>query len=110
MRMALYARVSTRDKDQHPETQLLRLRQFVSQHPDWHVTKTYIAQASANDLLHRTAWRPLQDDAIQRRFDAAVVFKLDRAFRSVKPLHDTLAVWDPLPVGFLTAQDSAGLG
>ncbi len=105
MRMALYARVSTRDKDQNPETQLLRLRQFVSQHPDWRVTQTYIDQASANDLLHRTAWRTLQDDALAHRFDAVVVFKLDRAFRSVKHMHDTLAIWDPLSIGFLSAQE-----
>jgi len=105
MRIALYARVSTRDKDQNPETQLLRLRQFVSQHPDWQVAKTYIDQASANDLLHRTAWKALQDDAIQHRLDAVLVFKLDRAFRSVKHMHDTLAVWDPLNVGFLSAQE-----
>ena len=105
MRIALYTRVSTRDKDQNPETQLLRLRQFVAQHPDWQVTKTYIDQASANDLLHRTAWKRLQDDAIQHRLDAVLVFKLDRAFRSVKHMHDTLAVWDALSVGFLTAQE-----
>lgn len=105
MRIALYARVSTRDKDQNPETQLLRLRQFVGQHPDWQVTKTYVDQASANDLLHRTAWKALQDDAIQHRFDAVLVFKLDRAFRSVKHMHDTLAIWDPLHVGFLSAQE-----
>ena len=105
MRIALYARVSTRDKDQNPETQLLRLRQFVAQHPDWQVTKTYIDQASANDLLHRTAWKRLQDDAIQHRLDAVLVFKLDRAFRSVKHMHDTLAIWGALSVGFLSAQE-----
>ena len=59
MRIALYARVSTCDKDQNPETQLLPLRQFVGQHPDWHIAQIYIDQASANDLLHRTAWRKL---------------------------------------------------
>ncbi len=34
MRIALYPRVSTRDKSQNPETQLLRLRLFVGSHPD----------------------------------------------------------------------------
>ena len=105
MRIALYAGVSTRDKDQNPETQLLRLRQFVAQHPEWQVTKTYVDQASANDLLRRTAWKALQDDAVQHRFDAVLVFKLDRAFRSVQHMHDTLAVWDPLNIGFLSAQE-----
>ncbi|NMP23987.1 recombinase family protein [Sulfobacillus sp. DSM 109850] len=103
--MALYARVSTRDKDQNPETQLLRLRDFVAAHPDWHITREYVDTASANDLGHRTAWKALNDDALRHRFDAVLVFKLDRAFRSVKHMHDTLAVWDPLHVGFLSAQE-----
>ncbi len=105
MRIALYARVSTRDKDQNPETQLMRLRDFVAGHPAWHITKEYVDTASANDLGHRTAWKTLTDDAIKHRFDAVLVFKLDRAFRSVKHMHDTLAVWDPLHVGFLSAQE-----
>ncbi len=105
MRIALYARVSTRDKDQNPETQLLRLRQFAGPHPEWHVTKSYVDQASANDLLRHTAWKDLQIDATKKKFDAVLVFKLDRAFRSVKHMHDTLAVWDPLNIGFLSAQE-----
>lgn len=107
MRVALYARVSTRDKDQNPETQLLRLRDFVKGHPDWHMTREYVDVASANDALHRTAWRQLNDDAIRHRFDAVLVFKLDRAFRSVKHMHDTLAVWDPLHIGFLSTQEGS---
>lgn len=105
MRVALYARVSTRDKDQDPETQLLRLRDFVASHPDWNITKEYVDIASANDLGHRIAWKALTDDAIKHKFDAVLVFKLDRAFRSVKHMHDTLAVWDPLHIGFLSAQE-----
>lgn len=105
MRIALYARVSTRDKDQNPETQLLRLRQFVAQHPDWTIAHAYVDRASANDLLHRTAWRQLQEDAGKHRFDAVLVFRLDRAFRSVKHMHDVLAVWNIIPVGFLSAQE-----
>ncbi len=105
MRMALYARVSTRDKDQNPETQLLRLRNFVTAHADWQVTCEYVDRASANDTVHRTAWRRLLDDAAKHRFDAVLVFKLDRAFRSVKHMHDTLAVWEPLHIGFLSAQE-----
>ena len=105
MRLALYARVSTRDKDQNPETQLLRLRDYVASHPDWHVTKEYVDVASANDLGHRTAWRTLLDDAAKRRFQGVLVFKLDRAFRSVKHMQDTLSAWDTIPVGFLSAQE-----
>ncbi len=105
MRLALYARVSTQDKDQNLETQLLRLRDVRRVHGDWHIAKVYVDQASANDLYRRIAWRQLLDDGVRRKFDAVLVFKLDRAFRSVKHMHDTLAVWNPLGIGFLSAQE-----
>ncbi len=105
MRIALYARVSTRDKDQNLETQLVRLWDFMKAHPDWHVTKQYVNTASANDVGRRIAWRQLLDDAAKKRFDAVLIFKLDRAFRSVKHMPDTLAVWDPPHVSFLSSQE-----
>ena len=105
LRVALYARVSTKDKDQNPDTQLYRLRDFVGVHPDWAIRQEYIDRASASDLGHRTAWSSLMADAMQKRFDAVAVFKLDRAFRSVLHMHQTLAQWDPLGIGFLSAQE-----
>ncbi len=90
MRVAVYARVSTADKDQDPETQLLPLREFVAAQPGWTVSKTYVDQASATDLAHRTAWRELLDDASKRRFDLVLVWKMDRAFRSVLDAANTL--------------------
>ena len=105
MRIAIYARVSTRDKDQNPDTQLLRLRAAVGGHGDWHITREYVDIASANDMRHRVAWRRLLDDAAKHKFDAVLVFKLDRAFRSVKHMHDTLSVWEPLHVSFLSTQE-----
>jgi len=104
-RIALYARVSTRDKDQNPDTQLYRLRAFVKAHPEWTVTKEYVDTASALDLGHRIEWRNLLDDAAKHKFDAVLVFKLDRAFRNVKHLHDTLAVWEQLHISFISTQE-----
>jgi DNA invertase Pin-like site-specific DNA recombinase len=80
-RVALYARVSTADKDQNPETQLLPLREF-AQANGWHVTE-YVDYASAGDLRGRTAWTAMMDAAAKRQLDLIVVWKLDRAFRSV---------------------------
>ena len=106
MRVALYARVSTSDKNQDPETQLMPLRDFcVAQ--GWDVFDEYIDHAPANDLAHRTEWRRLLDDAAKRRFKMVVVFKLDRAFRSVKHMHDTLAAWEIVGVGFSRAIESS---
>lgn len=103
-RAALYARVSSTDRDQDPETQLLALRDFAQQQ-GWVLHREYVDRAPANDLAHRTAWRVLLDDGARRRFQTVVVFKLDRAFRSVKHLHDTLAVWEVQGLGFVSARE-----
>jgi DNA invertase Pin-like site-specific DNA recombinase len=80
-RVALYARVSTADKDQNPETQLLPLREFAAAQ-GWQTTE-YVDYASAGDLKGRTAWTAMMDAAAKRKLDLVVVWKLDRAFRSV---------------------------
>ncbi len=104
MKVALYARVSTSDKDQNPETQLMPMRDFI-QAQGWEVYKTYVDMAPANDLAHRIAWRQLLDDAAKRRFTTVLVFKLDRAFRSVKHMHDTLAAWELVWVSFKSLRE-----
>lgn len=104
MRVALYARVSTDDRDQDPETQLLALRDY-ARAQGWDVHGEYVDRAPANDLRGRAQWRRLLDDAAKRRFQVVAVFKLDRAFRSVKHLHDTLAVWEAEGVGFVSARE-----
>src|ERR687895_928707 len=104
MKVALYARVSTSDKDQDPLTQLLPLRDFCLAQ-GWEVYREYVDQAPANDLAHRLQWRQLQDDAAKRRFSVVLVFKLDRAFRSVKHMHDTLAAWEMVGVSFKSLRE-----
>ena len=82
MRVGLYVRVSTTDKEQDPDTQLLPLREFC-QAQGWTLQGEYIDRAPATDLRGRTAWRRLLDDAGKRRLDVVLVFRIDRAFRSV---------------------------
>ncbi len=89
MKVALYARVSTSDKDQNPETQLIPMREFV-QPPDLVTFGEYVDYASATDLLHRVQWRQLLEDASKRRFDLLLVWRMDRAFRSVLDAATTL--------------------
>ena len=105
MKVAIYARVSTRDKDQNPETQLLALRQ-AAEVLGYEIVATYVDRAAAQDLRNRALWRQLLQDAGKRRFQAVVVFKLDRAFRSVKDMHDTLAAWQVAGVEFKSVRES----
>ena len=105
MKIALYARVSTSDKDQDPETQLMALRGHASAQ-GLDIYREYVDRVSARDLAHRTAWREMLDDAAKRKFKVVLVFKLDRAFRSVKDMHDTLSTWDILGIKFTSIRES----
>jgi len=96
--VALYARVSTRDKHQDPELQLVPLREYAARQ-GWE-TVEYVDQASAGDLAHRTAWRRLLNDTKHRKVGLVLVWKLDRAFRSVLDALATLQGFDERGVGF----------
>ena len=104
MRVAVYARVSTSDKDQDPETQLVAIRDYC-QTQSWDIVEVYVDEAPATDLRRRASWRKLMDDTARRRFQSVVVFKLDRAFRSVKDMHDTLSVWETVGVSFKSVRE-----
>ncbi len=89
MRVGLYARVSTSDKDQDPETQLLPLREFAAAQ-GWTTDREYVDRASATDLRGRAAWRWLLEKAAKRQVDLILVWRMDRAFRSVLDAAQTL--------------------
>ena len=89
MKVCLYARVSTSDKDQDPLTQLLPLREFVKAQ-SWETYHEYTDHAPATDITHRTAWKELLEDASRRKFDILLVWRMDRAFRSVLDAATTL--------------------
>jgi DNA invertase Pin-like site-specific DNA recombinase len=92
MKVALYARVSTDDKEQNPETQLFALRTFC-QDAGWEIYQEYIDYARAKDYKHREAWQQLQKDARQHKFKVVLVFRLDRAFRSVRECVNLVEDW-----------------
>jgi DNA invertase Pin-like site-specific DNA recombinase len=89
LQVGVYARVSTTDKDQEPETQLLPLREFCRAQ-GWQIIGEFVDRASANDLRGRTGWRDLLAQAARRKLDLIVVWKLDRAFRSVAHMATTV--------------------
>jgi DNA invertase Pin-like site-specific DNA recombinase len=74
MKVGVYARVSTADKAQNPETQLMHLRDFCNAQ-GWDIYREYVDTASALDVAHRTAWKCLLDDDAKRKFKVVLVFK-----------------------------------
>ena len=99
-RLALYARVSTKDGDQTPETQLHALREYAAGR-GWQIVQEYVDEAPATDLRGRTAWRDLLEHVRKGGIDLVVVTKLDRAFRSAKDTYDNLAYLDQHKIGFI---------
>lgn len=104
MRVALYARVSTRDHGQDPETQLQPLRAWAER--EGHAAIAYTDSASAADLRNRTEWARLLTDCQAGRIKAVVVLRLDRAFRSSAQLYLTLQEWKTLGVAFVSLRES----
>ena len=104
MKVALYARVSTDDKNQVPETHLLQLRAYC-QRQEWDVHDEYQDHALTGDQLRRVAWRMMLDQAAAREFDLVLMFRLDRAFRSVLEGVQTLEGLKAWGVGFRSCSE-----
>lgn len=88
MNVALYARVSRHDKDQNPENQLIKLREFASCH-GWEVYATYVDYASGAKTS-RPGFDKMLRDARARRFDAILIVRIDRLARSTRHLLNVL--------------------
>ena len=72
-----------------PEVQLDILREYC-RIMGWEIYQEYVDHASALDVLGRFAWQRLIQAASRHLFDILLVWKLDRAFRSVRHAANTL--------------------
>jgi DNA invertase Pin-like site-specific DNA recombinase len=104
MRVALYARVSTLN-GQNPETQLVELREYAS-HRGWQAAGEYVDSGVSGSKDSRPSLNRLMAHAHQRRFDAILVWKLDRFGRSLKHLVTAIAELEALGVTFVSLKDN----
>jgi DNA invertase Pin-like site-specific DNA recombinase len=86
-RAAIYARVSTRNGHQDPETELLALRQ-VAERAGWQVVNEYVDQgiSGAKGRDQRPEFDRLLKDATRRKFDIIMAWSVDRLGRSLQDL------------------------
>jgi len=88
MKVAFYARVSRHDKDQNPQNQVVKLKEFAQRH-SWEVVKEYTDVASG-----AKASRPGLDDMLRDaragHFKAILAVRIDRIGRSVVNLKNIL--------------------
>jgi DNA invertase Pin-like site-specific DNA recombinase len=106
-RVALYARVSTLN-NQDPEMQLTELREYAGRR-GWQIVDEFTDQGVSGCQESRPALNRLMADACRRRFDAVLVWKIDRFGRSLKHLVNALAELAALGVAFVSLRDNLDL-
>jgi DNA invertase Pin-like site-specific DNA recombinase len=106
-RVAIYARVSTKDQD--PEVQLRELRGYAERRGDT-VVEEYVDHGVSGAKDRRPALDRLMADARRRRFDAVVVWRFDRFARSVKHLVLALDEFQTIEVAFVSLREALDFG
>ncbi len=100
-RAAVYARVST--VDQSTENQLAELRAYAG-HRGWLVHE-YVDHGVSGAKEHRPALDELTRDAMRRRFDVVVCWRLDRLGRNLKHLITLLEDLQALGIAFVSLNE-----
>jgi DNA invertase Pin-like site-specific DNA recombinase len=108
MKVALYARVSTNDKGQNPEMQLAEMREYCARR-DLQMVGEYCDRGVSGTRESRPELDRMMKDARRRRFDAVLVWKLDRWARSLRFLVVSLADLQALGVAFISLRDNLDL-
>ena len=103
MRVALYARVSTRDQD--CEMQLQELR-GMAEARGVELAGEYVDRGVSGSKDRRPELDRLMKDARRRRFDAVWCWKFDRFARSLRHLVTALDEFRALGVDFLSHQEA----
>lgn len=103
MRIALYARVST--KDQSCELQIRDLRTYCAAR-GFDPAREYIDVGQSGAKESRPELNKLMDDARKRQFDAIVVWRFDRFARSTKHLLLALEEFRSLGIQFISYQEN----
>ena len=103
-RVALYARVSTLDKGQDPETQLVQLRGY-AQARNFEVITEFIDYASGT-TEDRTQYKLMMAAAKKRKIDVVLVWRYDRFARSTQALVNALKEFQSLGIDFISYQEN----
>jgi DNA invertase Pin-like site-specific DNA recombinase len=104
-RAAIYARVSTTDRGQDPETQLRQLREYASRR-GFAVAEEFVDHASGT-RTDRERFKRLFDAARRRQFDVVLVWRYDRFARSMRELVNALEEFNGLGIDFISYNEGA---
>ena len=107
MKVATYSRVSTTKRDQKPEVQVQELRRYCKARGFKLIHEVTDRATGGTD--NRPGLKQLLQLIRAREVDAVVVVKLDRLFRSLKHLVNTLSEFEALGVKFIATRDQVDL-
>ena len=100
--MVGYVRVSR--SDQNPQLQEDELREYTARR-GWDLTAIYRDHGVSGSKDRRPELDRMMADARKRRFDALLVWRTDRLFRSLKHLVNTLGELDALGIAFVSVTE-----
>jgi DNA invertase Pin-like site-specific DNA recombinase len=103
MRIAIYARVST--KDQSCDLQIRDLRAYCTAR-GFDLVREYVDVGQSGAKDSRPELNKLMDDARKRQFDAIIVWRFDRFARSTKHLLTALEEFRSLGIQFISYQEN----
>ena len=103
-RVALYARVSTLDKGQDPETQLAQLREYAARR-GFEIVGEFIDFASGTSE-ERVRYKQMMMAAKKRKIDVVLVWRYDRFARSTQALVNALKEFRALGIDFISYQEN----
>ena len=104
-KVCIYARVSTKNNGQNPETQLIALREF-AQARGFQITAEFVDVGISGAKDRRPELDRLMNDARRRRFDAVLVARFDRFARSTRHLVFALEEFNALGIHFISISES----
>ena len=103
-RVAIYARVSTLEKGQDPETQLRQLREYLARR-DFELAGEFVDYASGK-TENREQYKTMLDLVRKRQIDVVLVWRYDRFARSTQALVNALNEFRSLGVDFISYQEN----
>jgi len=105
MRVAIYARVSTRKDTQNTDTQLFALRAHAAA-KGWTITEEYVDAGVSGSRDKRPALDRLMKDSKLHRYDVCLVARFDRFARSTKHLVTALETFQSLGIHFVSINEN----
>jgi len=107
MNVVLYTRVSTNKREQKPEVQAQELKRYCKARG--FLIAHEIMDRASGGTDDRPGLKRLLQLVRSREVDAVIVVKMDRLFRSLKHLVNTLSEFDALGVKFIATRDQVDL-